>query len=392
MKHSLFSLESWLTGPTVVSFFDHRLGRVALVMLFAIILFLMNTAWWPVTHDMAFSWAPFVIVTLALTTLLPVYRWAIISTASVLGVFVLPWFAGVTDSVAPLWLTPLIIVLTMLFCMSYLLLTHYRRSSVLGRYPIACLLVFFVMALFFVSYLLSGTAKSVAWTALAVLSTYLWYLSYGLLATKKFAASASCWHVLSYCPFWGGTSTPFPKGRAYLETIACQEVSALTQCQLRGLYLLLLAALWRVVLSFLIQWHSARDLPFIGAVLQQMPAYQHQPSGFFWQVLCFHFLYQTMSFAMNGHIIISIVRMSGFNAARNMDNPFFATSISDFWNRYYYYFKELLVDLFFFPTYFRCFKKQPVLRLAFATLMAAGVGNALYHFLLSFLILLILVF
>jgi hypothetical protein len=42
-----------------------------------------------------------------------------------------------------------------------------------------------------------------------------------------------------------------------------------------------------------------------------------------------------------------------------------------FWNRCHCHFKELLVDFFFFPTFLRVF---------FATFMAAGVGNAVYHF------------
>ena len=42
---------------------------------------------------------------------------------------------------------------------------------------------------------------------------------------------------------------------------------------------------------------------------------------------------------------------------------------------------KLLVDMFFDPTFIRCFKPQPKLPLFFATFVAAGFGNTLDHFL-----------
>ena len=52
----------------------------------------------------------------------------------------------------------------------------------------------------------------------------------------------------------------------------------------------------------------------------------------------------------------------------------------DYFNRFHYYFKEFLVDFFFVPTFFKVFRGHPRLRMFFATFMAAGVGNALWHF------------
>jgi len=52
----------------------------------------------------------------------------------------------------------------------------------------------------------------------------------------------------------------------------------------------------------------------------------------------------------------------------------------DYFNRFHYYFKELLVDFFFIPTFFKTFRNHPRLRMFFATFMAAGVGNAIWHF------------
>ncbi len=51
----------------------------------------------------------------------------------------------------------------------------------------------------------------------------------------------------------------------------------------------------------------------------------------------------------------------------------------EFWNRYYYYFKEIMVEFFFYPTFIGWFRKWPRLRLFAAVYMAAFVGNMYYH-------------
>jgi D-alanyl-lipoteichoic acid acyltransferase DltB (MBOAT superfamily) len=80
------------------------------------------------------------------------------------------------------------------------------------------------------------------------------------------------------------------------------------------------------------------------------------------------------------HRAVACLRFAGFKLPRNTCRPLESRSIAEFWNRYYYYFKEMLVDMFFYPTFLRYFKKRPRLRVFFATFMAAGVGNAIFHF------------
>src|SRR5207247_2697015 len=81
-----------------------------------------------------------------------------------------------------------------------------------------------------------------------------------------------------------------------------------------------------------------------------------------------------------GHTMIACFRMSGFRALRNNYRPLAARTIAEFLNRYYFYFKELLVEFFFYPTFFRFFKGRTRLRLAAATFAAAGLGNMFFHF------------
>ena len=71
--------------------------------------------------------------------------------------------------------------------------------------------------------------------------------------------------------------------------------------------------------------------------------------------------------------------MAGFNALRNTYRPLSSTTIMEFFNRFYYYFKELLVDFFFYPAFLRYWKGHRRLRLVFATFAAAFFGNSFYH-------------
>ena len=86
--------------------------------------------------------------------------------------------------------------------------------------------------------------------------------------------------------------------------------------------------------------------------------------------------------AVKGHLIVGFLRLYGFNVFRNTYKPLLAESIVEFWNRYYYYFKELLVTFFFMPTFTGPAKRLrhwPRLRLLAAVFAAAFVGNVYYH-------------
>jgi D-alanyl-lipoteichoic acid acyltransferase DltB (MBOAT superfamily) len=86
-----------------------------------------------------------------------------------------------------------------------------------------------------------------------------------------------------------------------------------------------------------------------------------------------------LSFSIFGHRFIACARMAGFNALRNTYRPLSATSLIEFFNRIYYYFKELLVDFFYYPAFLRYFKKHRRLRTIFATCSAVVFGDTFYH-------------
>lgn len=66
-----------------------------------------------------------------------------------------------------------------------------------------------------------------------------------------------------------------------------------------------------------------------------------------WAGLTTNYALDLMIIAAWGHALIAIIRMMGYGIPRNTVNPMASRSLAEFWNRYYYYFKELLVDFFF---------------------------------------------
>jgi D-alanyl-lipoteichoic acid acyltransferase DltB (MBOAT superfamily) len=131
----------------------------------------------------------------------------------------------------------------------------------------------------------------------------------------------------------------------------------------------------------LFQTAGGLGLPTLEATFDAVAAKRSVSSLMAWAALVAQFISTLLSLAIWGHVIIATCRMAGFRALRNTRNPLASKTLAEFWNRYYYYFKELLVDFFFYPTFLRCFRKRPRLRKAFATVAAAGFGNVLYHYL-----------
>jgi hypothetical protein len=219
-----------------------------------------------------------------------------------------------------------------------------------------------------------------------------------------------------YLPFWEPTVIPYPKGAGYLRKIAAKNPEEFAICQLKGLKLLLWA-LWLKLFAVIINitlygygeflfgklqfkrelgtvqlfldgnyLRELVTLPFTGSLPRYEIAFNMAVNGtplpwhMNWIILVVDFLYFILYVAFSTHVIIAIIRMCGFNALRNTYRPLASKSIAEFWNRYFYYFKELLVEFFFYPTFFRYFKNRPHLRMYTATMAAAFFGNFLFHF------------
>lgn len=264
--------------------------------------------------------------------------------------------------------------------------------------PLRTLLLTYVGLLALATWLpLPATVEVTLWAFLVVLGRYIWFLAYSLFDIPSKDRSPFVLQLGHYQPFWMGsmTAVPFPKGAAYLRKIEAKDASELAVTQLKGVKLLYWAVLL-MVFQALCQgliytgtfrvWDGAFALPlFLDAprfseVLASSVA--GTPAAWYlnWLALISRFLLEILNLAIWGHVIIAVCRMAGFRALRNTCRPLRAATIAEFWNRYYYYFKELLVEFFFYPAFMRYFKRSPRLRLVFATMAAAGFGNVLYHF------------
>jgi len=185
----------------------------------------------------------------------------------------------------------------------------------------------------------------------------------------------------TFHPFWGSSTTPIPKGAAYLRRIESKNPIDLAVTQLKALKLILWAAVLSVGYSFWVKiLHGVLHIPTLQEALDLSIARTPCPWCVCWLVIITAFVENLLALSIWGHKCVACCRMAGFRALRNTYSPLRATTIAEFWNRYYFYFKELLVDFFFYPTFFRYFKGRRRLRIAAATFMAAGFGNLFFHF------------
>jgi hypothetical protein len=122
-------------------------------------------------------------------------------------------------------------------------------------------------------------------------------------------------------------------------------------------------------------------IPALGQLLKQG---SEAPLCLSWLSVYCELFKQVLRHAAGSHGIIGILRLFGFNIFRNTYKPLLAESVVEFWNRYYYYFKELLTHFFFIPTFTgfgRRFHAWPQVRLLIAVFSAAFIGNMYYHLL-----------
>ncbi len=234
-------------------------------------------------------------------------------------------------------------------------------------------------------------------TGIAITFPFLiWRCGYMLLSGQRGRMSGTrFWDHLFYLwPVYGGTNTPYGKGLDYLSRNEAKTEEALARSQLAGLKLLLLSFLWRAAITVMdgVVYGTPGNAVFraLGGFTLGVPHLSHLveqggsvPLRTGWVSLYCELVWLVLTIAAEGHFIIAMLRFSGFNVFRNTYKPLLAQSIVEFWNRYYYYFKELLVEFFFLPTFARRFKQWPRLRLFAAVFAAAFLGNMYYHVILK---------
>ena len=254
-------------------------------------------------------------------------------------------------------------------------------NSWFGQRPVAFLLAgFTVLILLACAATPHSLPYSILWSLVGLMANYVWFIGYALMDRGSKPARDLTLELATFRPLWGSTSTPFPKGAAYLRRIEAQSPEQLAIVQLKGLKLLV----WGILLSlFQTFWtnffHGYLRIPTSAQALAMSvhgtPVAWHVR----WESQILFFFEVTLSFAIMGARFISCCRMAGFNALRNTYRPLSSRTIAEFFNRFYYYFKELLVDFFFYPTFLRYWKGHKRLRMVFATFAAVAFGNGFFH-------------
>ncbi|HYA26123.1 MAG TPA: hypothetical protein VEF05_18320 [Terriglobales bacterium] len=347
------------TYPRVVAFAQTPAGKVAIVGAFGLGYgcFLPQPADWLL-----------VALSIALITSFPKSRWKLVAFGTLAVTVVQP--------AAPYLLAAAMLGLLLFWC------ARQWPQSAFGRRPVASLLIGFSLLMLSCCLIPRQSASFLpAWIAVGMLSKYIWFIGYALMDRTKSPRDGLALQAGSLQPFWGSTTTPFPKGAAYLRRIEARDAEQLAITQLKGIKLLAWAlALMLFQRAWMFGFHTYLHIPYAAQALAMSVRRTPYPWYVCWvsQVLSFfEFLLQLSIF---GHQFIAGCRVAGFKALRNTCRPLSSTTIIDFFNRFYFYFKELLVEFFFYPTFFRYFKRHRRLRVVAATFAAVTFGNMFFHF------------
>ncbi len=413
-------------SPALLAFAQTLPGQGALLISFQLLLFVMGVPW----HTE-------ITLILFMVTIWPERRMLLIFVATtlwwLLGNSDLPWSTLARllghDGLGPLGtsvlnLSTAIVPLALGMCLGITYLLKYSAFASSIKRPVAVLLIFSTGWISLIDYYpLSENHRAFLWAVAIVYTKYIAYLAYTLQERSLPNQPNELLRLGQYYPFWlgafgqyVGVSTPILKGFGYISRIEANTPETLAIAQLKGLKL----ALWAfwlalfyslfstlfmgqrvghemlvsfnqvdggLVLSFFKQpllmlfplpeglaansYYNAFQVCAQGACL---PWYQG------WKSLLVYYCTVILAWTVYWHTAIAICRMAGFNAFRVVRRPFQSTTVIEFWNRIHYYYKELLVNLFFYPAYTRYFKNHPRLRMYFAIFAAAGLGNFLLHF------------
>lgn len=225
-------------------------------------------------------------------------------------------------------------------------------------------------------------ANALLWAFICIFASGFWTFAYASLNVRSKTARSPAENLGFLRPFWGGEMGALGKGASFLDKFNAKDAETLAVTRLKALKLILWAVLLRkleVVLN--VQLDTNLGVPTLRDAIEAQ-AHQgvaHSPL-LGWAILLRHYFVGVIKLAAIGHVYVALARMAGFGIPRNTARPLSARSLGEFWNRYFYYFKEILVDFYFMPAFLRFFKKSLRMRTAFATLCSASFANIFFHF------------
>lgn len=268
---------------------------------------------------------------------------------------------------------------------AWAMLAFVRRNpkSLLARRPLITLLAVEALLCTLPALdVMQGIPRVLLWSMLIVLTPYVWFLPYAVADQRSRDPSDPVLQMAVLRPFWSPTYLPFGKGAAFLRKTLPKTPKDLAITQLKAVKLLL----WSnglLALKSGLSWmfHEQMNVPNMGDALDAFLLGHSFPIEMAWASLVLATTLYSLKIALWAGLFIGIARLAGYRLPRGSWRPLESRTLMEYFNRFHFYFKELLVDNFFVPTFFAVFRHHPRLRMFFATFMAAGVGNALWHFL-----------
>lgn len=267
-----------------------------------------------------------------------------------------------------------------------------RLPSFVQRHPQITLHSAFwcLLAVLWVTSPESGPWRAVLMGVALTFPLLIWRCGYLLLSGQRGRAEGTSF--LHHQIYLWGTQTPYGKGLDYLSRYEAKSEEELAHSQLAGIKLLILVLLWQGAMELMRGVVYAEPgnavtaafgehtlgIPRLRTIVGSEGAV---PVWLSWASVYSELFWQVLRRAAGGHAIIAVFRLFGFNIFRNTYKPLLAESVLEFWNRYFYYFKEVLNEFFFLPTFTRYFQKWPYIRLCAAVFAAALVGNMYFHIL-----------
>jgi hypothetical protein len=374
------------TYPRVVAFAQTLAGKLVLFALAAVLLrFLADGPWIPVT------------IAAAAVSYAGRHRHfaALLATGALLGLAP-DWFEyravyqiaeqqGLIDSLRLGYVRAGTLLACVPLTVAVLWLARRYRDHPLGQRPVLIQhLVFIGLVWLAVSQLLQGMALLLLWSLIAVFAAYFWFLAYALIGARHREPPSILLQLATFHPFFGSTATPMAKGATNWRSVEAGTDEELAVTQLKGLKLLAWAFFLKAVLwAFRKVVYGKLGVTPLIVAFERFVSDGMAPGAMGSLSIVANFFEQILILAVWGHAIVATGRLAGFRLLRNTWRPLASRTLAEFWNRYFYYFKEIMVHVYFYPTYVRFFKRSPRLRVAFATFMAAGVGNWLFHFMLE---------
>ena len=372
------------TSPVFVARCKQPSGQWMLLAAFTLLLTLLSSQW------------PAIAAFLALTTAFPGHRRQVVSAAGILiAVAYANWLdlaflerIAAQEGLAhlPQFEVRLVVAAIFVLLAGLAVLAFRFPRSLISRRPVLAALIYFFALVAAVSMApLTGWSRVAAWIAVLAIARMFWFFCYTLTDRDSRNRDSVPLHAGLWRPAWMAdmsSGTPLAKGAAYLRKIGAHNSEELAVIQIKGLKLLLWALMLRTAQVWLQSViYRKLGIPEFEAAFDRSVA--GHPFAWYWNCLSLvgAFFMSLLQMSIWGHVIVACVRMAGFRALRNTYRPLESRTLAEFWNRFYFYFKELMVDMFFYPTFLRYFKKHPRLRMVTATMAAACAGNAIFHFL-----------